>query len=112
MCIDKKKKTGGANAANGVSLDPREQDNSRYRLLGSWKAGEYKQTNPPSIPIIQQYPSGVFPVGEIQEYTNSDFNRKRITDAECREKERLFTSDYEALRRAAECHRQVRKYAQ
>jgi len=44
-------------------------------------------------------------VGEIQEYVNSDFNRKRITDAEFREKERLFTSDYEALRRAAECHR-------
>ncbi len=39
-------------------------------------------------------------------------NRKRTTDAEYREKERLFTNDYEVLRKAAECHRQVRKYAQ
>lgn len=37
-------------------------------------------------------------MGEIQEYVNSDYNRKRITEAEFREKERLFTSDYEALR--------------
>lgn len=50
-------------------------------------------------------------MGEIQEYAG-DLNRKRITDTEFREKERLFTSDYEALRKAAECHRQVRKYAQ
>ena len=41
-----------------------------------------------------------------------DLNRKRITDAEYREKERLFTMDYECLRKAAEAHRQVRKYAQ
>ena len=34
-----------------------------------------------------------------------DENRKRITGAEYREKERLFNSDYEALRKAAECHR-------
>ena len=32
--------------------------------------------------------------------------------AEYREKERLFTMDYEALRKAAEAHRQVRRYAQ
>ena len=41
-----------------------------------------------------------------------DLNRKRTTQAEFREKERLFQMDYEALRKAAEAHRQVRKYAQ
>lgn len=35
-----------------------------------------------------------------------------MTGAEYRDKERLLTHDYEALRKAAECHRQVRKYAQ
>ena len=44
-------------------------------------------------------------MNEIQEYNNSDFNRKRITEAEFREKERLFSSDYNVLRKAAECHR-------
>lgn len=63
------------------------------------------QTNPPTIPIVKQFPDGKYPIGEIQEYVNSDYNRKRITEAEFREKERLFYSDYEALRRSAECHR-------
>ena len=60
---------------------------------------------------MQQFKDGKYPVGEIQEY-HRDFNRHRTSAAEYREKERLFTSDYEALRKAAECHRQVRKYAQ
>jgi methionyl aminopeptidase len=62
------------------------------------------------IPIGMQFPDGKFPEGEIVEY--QDANRKRTTGAEYREKERLFTHDYEALRKSAEAHRQVRKYAQ
>ena len=81
--------------------------------MGNWLAGPWKQTSPPTIPIVQQYPDGKYPVNELQEYTKGgDYNRSRMTAAECREKERLFNSDYEALRKAAECHRQVRKYAQ
>ena len=49
-------------------------------------------------------------MGECHEY--KDENRKRITDAEYRDKEKLHESEYERLRKAAECHRQVRKYAQ
>ena len=40
-----KKKNAGPQPAK------REQDNSEFRLLGSWKAGEYKQTSPPTITI-------------------------------------------------------------
>jgi hypothetical protein len=40
-----------------------------------------------------------------------DFNNKRFSGAEFREKERLFTLDYECFRKSAEAHRQVRKYA-
>jgi len=36
----------------------------------------------------------------------------RIGSAECKAKEGLFESDYKKLRRAAEVHRQTRKYAQ
>ena len=41
-----------------------------------------------------------------------DFNTKRITDREYREKDKLHTDQVNDLRRAAECHRQVRKSAQ
>lgn len=40
-----------------------------------------------------------------------DWNRHRITDKELQAKDLLKEEDYDALRRAAECHRQVRKYA-
>lgn len=83
------------------------------RLLGDWKAEgkvPYRQTYPPTLTIAEQFPNGKFPEGEICEYGGDQNNR--ISAAEYREKERLFTDDYEALRKAAECHRQVRKYAQ
>lgn len=32
-----------------------------------------KQTDPPSIPIVELYPTGNFPTGEIKEYTESRF---------------------------------------
>ena len=41
-----------------------------------------------------------------------DHNNHRISSAELRAKEGLFESDYKKLRRAAEVHRQTRKYAQ
>lgn len=84
-----------------------------FRLIGDWKPESkypYKQTSPPTITIAQQFPSGVHPEGEVCEYR--DENRKRTTAAEYRDKERLLTYDYEALRKSAEAHRQVRKYAQ
>lgn len=83
-------------------------------MLGSWQAEgkvAFRQTYPPTIPTVQQFPDGKFPVGEIMEYTR-DENRHRTTAAEFREKERLFYNDYETLRKCAETHRQVRKYAQ
>lgn len=45
------------------------QDNSRFRLLGSWQEKEGTQTWPePIIPIIDQFKNGEFPVGEQVEY--------------------------------------------
>lgn len=41
-----------------------------------------------------------------------DFNMKRISNAEYKDKDRLYESQINDLRKAAECHRQVRKYAQ
>lgn len=94
-----------------AKLIGREQDNSAFRLLGSWKADEnYKQTYPPTIPIVELFPDENYPCGQILEYTNE--NTYRTTSAEKKELEILFDRDYKALRCAAECHRHVRQWAQ
>ncbi|KAB1207082.1 Methionine aminopeptidase 2B [Morella rubra] len=67
-----------------------------------------QQTDPPSIPVTELFPSGEFPVGEIQQY--KDDNLWRTTSEEKRELERLEKPLYNSVRRAAEVHRQVRKY--
>jgi methionyl aminopeptidase len=54
--------------------------------------------------MTKQFTKGAFPEGEILEHP-LDLNRHRITSAELRAKERLFESDYDDLRRAAEVHR-------
>jgi len=93
----KKKKKGGAEF---------EQPS---RLLGNWKRGSVPVGN--ETPVHEQFKNG-FPVGEIMEYTDDNGGASRITDAEKREMERLSADIYEDVRRAAECHRQVRKFAQ
>ncbi|KAF2305464.1 hypothetical protein GH714_005537 [Hevea brasiliensis] len=67
-----------------------------------------QQTDPPSIPVIELFPSGEFPEGEIQQY--KDDNLWRTTSEEKRELERLEKPIYNSVRQAAEVHRQVRKY--
>ncbi|XP_030955261.1 methionine aminopeptidase 2B-like isoform X1 [Quercus lobata] len=67
-----------------------------------------EQTDPPSIPVTDLFPSGEFPEGEIQQY--KDDNLWRTTSEEKRELERLEKPMYNSVRRAAEVHRQVRKY--
>jgi methionyl aminopeptidase len=61
-----------------------------------------------SIPISQQFPDKVYPMGEIMDHPG-DFNMKRTSNAEYRD--RLYDSLISNLRKAAECHRQVRKMA-
>ncbi|PPD93874.1 hypothetical protein GOBAR_DD09095 [Gossypium barbadense] len=67
-----------------------------------------KQTDPPSIPVVELFPSREFPEGEIQQY--KDDNLWRITSEEKRDLERFEKPRYNAVRQAAEVHRQVRKY--
>jgi len=72
------------------------------------KKDPLQQTDPPSIPVDELFPSGEFPEGEIQQY--KDDNLWRTTSEEKRELERLQKPIYNSVRRAAEVHRQVRKY--
>lgn len=41
-----------------------------------------------------------------------DDNLKRTTSVECRERDRILNDEWNIMREAAECHRQVRKWAQ
>lgn len=107
----KKKKKKKKKKFTGKTFDTPEQDNSSIRLLGNWKANEHCRQSPEfDVPVKDQYPGKDFPVGEIQEYTGN--NAYRTTSAEKRAAEREMTVDFQKIRQAAECHRQVRKYAQ
>jgi len=72
--------------------------------------GGTPQTWPPTVPISKMYPSGNVPMGQQVEYIGDQ--QWRTTKAELRELERLQNIQYQELRTAAECHRQVRKYMQ
>lgn len=56
------------------------------------------------------FPDGKYPKGVEEEYTLKE-NLYRITSEEKRALERMQESDYNDIRKAAEVHRQVRKYA-
>mmetsp|Transcript_8881 Transcript_8881/g.11067 ORF Transcript_8881/g.11067 Transcript_8881/m.11067 type:complete len:526 (+) Transcript_8881:210-1787(+) len=82
-------------------------------LLGGFTDSyvRFGQTEPPSIPIVQLIPEGKMPQGEIMEHPG-DFNTHRITSEELRARDLLEEALYDKIRCAAECHRQVRRYAQ
>ena len=46
----------------------RYQDNSIFRLINNWEEKEWSQTNPPTKDIDEQFPTQLFPQGEIQPY--------------------------------------------
>ncbi len=91
------------------------QDNSQFRVLKSWKEannekGEvYNQTNLPTLQIDEQYKDNNFPEGQIMTYKDQEW---RTNNEEKRALERIASYDIQKLRKAAECQRQVRKYAQ
>ncbi|KAK9810488.1 hypothetical protein WJX72_011481 [[Myrmecia] bisecta] len=67
-----------------------------------------EQSDPPSIPVAQLFPSGIFPEGEWQSY--KDDQRWRETSEEKRHLDCLQHDMINEVRHAAEVHRQVRKY--
>lgn len=107
----KKKKKAGGGGAGASSFSLPAQDNSALRCVADWPAVEASRQCPEiTIPVHEQFPAADFPLGECVEYVGG--NNFRMSSAEKRELERLHTYDYEKIRRAAECHRQVRRYAQ
>lgn len=76
------------------------------------KKAKAVQTDPPTIEISKFFPDNVYPEGELCDYTYGEENLKRSTSEEKRYLERASFDAYNDLRKAAEVHRTVRKYAQ
>jgi methionyl aminopeptidase len=72
-----------------------------------------EQTDPPRVGLSKFFQDGIYPEGEVQPY--KDDNAWRTTSEEKRYLEKMANEDmettYQNIRRAAEVHRQVRKYA-
>ncbi|CAL9236858.1 unnamed protein product [Arabidopsis halleri] len=92
---------------DGMKAEPSTKKKKK-KSKSKKKKSSLQQTDPPSIPVLELFPSGDFPEGEIQQY--KDDNLWRTTSEEKREMERLQKPIYNSLRQAAEVHRQVRKY--
>ncbi|KAM3725541.1 Methionine aminopeptidase [Dirofilaria immitis] len=66
------------------------------------------------VPVDEQFPDGNFPTGEICEYIAKADNRtavNRMTNEEKKSLDASYEETYKDFRRAAEAHRQTRKYA-
>ncbi|CAB1345981.1 unnamed protein product [Coregonus sp. 'balchen'] len=77
------------------------------------KKGPKVQTDPPSVPICELYPSGVFPIGQECEYPPLQDGRTaawRTTNEEKRVLDKANEEVWSDFRQAAEAHRQVRQH--
>src|SRR5699024_9030184 len=78
------------------------------------KTRPLKQSSPPTVPLSDLFPTGQYPVGEIQSYTSVE-KTARTTAEEVRYLSRRNLEDESLLsdyRKAAEVRRQVRRWAQ
>ncbi|KAL1491003.1 hypothetical protein ABEB36_011665 [Hypothenemus hampei] len=102
--------------ANGLKEEDNVEGDKKKKKRNRKKGGsKIVQTDPPSIPIIDLFPDGNFPVGEIQEYplVNDDRTAKdRFTSEEKKALDRMHNDIYNEVRLAAEAHRQTRKHIQ
>jgi methionyl aminopeptidase len=115
--------TEGGGGAAGGEAKPEGGDGGEGAGGGAGKKKKKGKSGPapteqtwpePTVPIMDLFPSGVFPVGEEQEYKDvaGGLNAYRSTAAELKEKERLESHLYEEAREASEVHRTARKYLQ
>ncbi|KAL6459859.1 hypothetical protein MHYP_G00316180 [Metynnis hypsauchen] len=96
--------------------DGEEGENSagkKKKKKAKKKKGPKIQTDPPSVPICELYPNGVFPVGQECEYPPSQDGRSaawRMSSEEKRVLDKASEEVWNDYRQAAEAHRQVRQH--
>ena len=73
------------------------------------KSFYFYNRNPPTIPVDKQFPDKKYPEGFLMDHKNGAW---RTSSAEMKEKDKLMDFELTSLRKAAECHRQVRKLCQ
>ncbi|KAL3435553.1 MetAP 2-2 [Aspergillus tetrazonus] len=96
-----------------VNANGNQKKKRKSKKKGKKKAA--KQSSPPRVPLSQLFPQGKYPIGEVQEYQPNVENTSRTTAEEVRYKSRSHLEDDSFLndyRKAAEVHRQVRKWTQ
>ena len=107
----KKKKKGKSTTTTGdVAV---EDDGNATKKKGDKKLTS--QTNPPTVPISQLFPSGQFPQGQILDHpiaANDATAKTRFSSEESRALDRIQLDMYNEVRQAAEAHRQTRQYIQ
>ncbi|XP_054622526.1 methionine aminopeptidase 2 isoform X2 [Dunckerocampus dactyliophorus] len=93
--------------------DDGENSSGKKKKKKKKKKGSKGQTDPPSIPICELYPSGAFPVGQECEYPASQDGRSaawRSSNEEKRVMDKANEEVWNDFRQAAEAHRQVRQH--
>ncbi|KAJ3282133.1 Methionine aminopeptidase 2B [Borealophlyctis nickersoniae] len=113
---DEEEEAGEGGVGDGEAKKKKKKKKPKKKATGAGGEGSQTaaaaattQTEPPTIPVSKFFPGGHYPEGETQEY--KDDNSYRTTSEEKRYLERLEFDSYNDLRRAAEVHRQVRRYA-
>ncbi|KAJ1804928.1 Methionine aminopeptidase 2, partial [Coemansia sp. RSA 2599] len=96
--------------AEGAQKKKKKKNKKKKKKAKKAGAGAAGQTSPPSIPVSQLFPGNSYSEGEICEYV--DDNMYRTTSEEMRARDRANEQQLTDLRRAAEVHREVRRYAQ
>ena len=97
----KKPAAGGGDAASGEKA-----------ASTSSKSGP-KQTNPPTIAIVDLFPDAEYPRGQQLEYPTPADGRtaiNRMTSEEMKQRDTMYEQIYKEMRIGAEAHRQVRNY--
>uniref|UniRef100_A0A8C2VFD1 Methionine aminopeptidase 2 n=1 Tax=Chinchilla lanigera TaxID=34839 RepID=A0A8C2VFD1_CHILA len=103
---------GDADGATGKKKKKKKKKRGRYSVTERLISTKV-QTDPPSVPICDLYPSGVFPKGQECEYPPTQDGRTAAWRTTSEEKKALDQASEEIwndFREAAEAHRQVRKY--
>lgn len=100
-----------------ASLDPvvKNASKKKKRKKSKKKATSAIQSSPPRVPLTSLFKFGQYPLGEIQQYESVVENTARTTAEEARIQSRRHLQDDSFLndyRKAAEVHRQVRKWSQ
>ncbi|KAH3860375.1 hypothetical protein DPMN_023273, partial [Dreissena polymorpha] len=113
--MDKQQLTNGGDAeAVQSTADKETQDGEKKKKKKKKKAAAAKQqTDPPTIPVTELFPDGRFPEGEILDHpiaANDQTAKDRFTSEEKRALDRANLNLYNEVRRAAEAHRQTRRY--